>query len=65
MTTTSIAATDLQRQVGSILRRVGKDGEHLIVERGGIPIAVLIPYHDYKIQYSPTPSPSGTLNPSS
>ncbi|MBZ0285212.1 MAG: type II toxin-antitoxin system prevent-host-death family antitoxin [Anaerolineae bacterium] len=43
----SINATQLQKQIGSVLRRVGVGGEHLIVVRSGFPIAVLIPYIDY------------------
>jgi len=30
-----IAASDLQRQVGTVIRRVAKYGEHLVVERDG------------------------------
>lgn len=43
-----IAASDLQRQVGTVIRRVAKNGEHLVVERDGIPVLVLIPIAEYE-----------------
>ena len=46
--TSTITATSLQREVGTILRRVGGQGEHLIVERDGFPVAVILPVGDYR-----------------
>jgi prevent-host-death family protein len=44
----SVSATYVQRQIGRVFRRVAKDGEHLIVERGGFPFVVILPLHDYQ-----------------
>jgi len=46
--TSTITATTLQREVGTVLRRVGSKGEHLIVERDGFPMVVIIPLGDYR-----------------
>lgn len=45
---TTIGATELSQKTGETLRRVGANGEHIIIERGQFPIAVLIPVADYK-----------------
>ena len=45
--TTSVTATEAQTHFGAIVRRVYKDGEHLIVERDGLPVVVIIPLRDY------------------
>jgi prevent-host-death family protein len=63
MITTTVTASDVQRQIGTVLRRVGKDGEHLIIERGGIPIAVLVPYTDYKTTCSSQTLPASKQSP--
>jgi prevent-host-death family protein len=44
----TILSTTLQRKPGETLRRVAKDGEHLLIESGGFPVAVIIPVVDYK-----------------
>jgi prevent-host-death family protein len=44
---TVITATELQQKSGQILRRIFQDREHFIIERGGYPIAVVIPVQDY------------------
>jgi prevent-host-death family protein len=44
----TITASSLQREVGSVLRRVANNGEHLTIERDGFPIAVIVPLNDYK-----------------
>jgi prevent-host-death family protein len=46
--TGTVTATNLQREVGSVLRRVAANGEHLTIERDGFPIAVILPLPDYK-----------------
>lgn len=46
--TSSITSSTLQQKIGTVLRRVAVDGEHIIVERNGYPVAVLIPVGDYK-----------------
>ena len=44
----TITASDLQRQSGSVLRRVALDQEHLVIERSGYPVAVLLSYQEYE-----------------
>jgi PHD/YefM family antitoxin component YafN of YafNO toxin-antitoxin module len=43
-----IRSSELQRSVGKVLKRVAVDGESLIVERDGYPVAVMLPYHVYE-----------------
>ena len=43
-----VRASDLKLKTGEMLRRVGVNGEHLIIERGQFPVAVLMPIADYK-----------------
>jgi prevent-host-death family protein len=45
----TITASQLQRQVGTVLRRVGQQKQHLLIERDGFPVAVIIPVVDYEI----------------
>lgn len=44
----TITASDLQRASGSVLKRVALGGEHLIIERAGYPVAVLLSYPEYE-----------------
>lgn len=44
----TITATDLQRASGSVLKRVAVGGEHLVIERAGYPVAVLLSYQEYE-----------------
>lgn len=43
----SVTSTEAQTHFGAIIRRVYKNGEHLIVERDGLPVVVIIPVGDY------------------
>ncbi len=43
-----ISSTQLQRNIGDTLRRVFKDKQHLIVERDGLPVLVMLPVADYE-----------------
>jgi prevent-host-death family protein len=45
---TVIRASELHREAGKALRRVALGDEHLVVERDGYPIAVLMSYNDYE-----------------
>mgnify|MGYP001451346835 CR=1 FL=1 len=45
---TTITASDLQRASGSVLKRVALGGEHLIIERAGYPVAVILSYPEYE-----------------
>ena len=43
-----ISSTQLQRNIGDTLRRVFKAKQHLIVERDGLPVLVMLPVADYE-----------------
>ena len=43
----TITATEAQTHFGALIRRVYRNGEHLIVERDGLPVAVIIPVGEY------------------
>jgi hypothetical protein len=43
----TIPATELNLRAGNVLCRVLVDRQHIIIERNGYPIAVMIPIHDY------------------
>jgi len=43
-----ISSTQLQRNIGDTLRRVFRDKQHLIVERDGLPVLVMLPITDYE-----------------
>jgi len=44
----TIKASDLQRSSGKVLKRVAVGKEHLVVERGGYPVAVMMSYQEYE-----------------
>lgn len=44
----TIPATELNLRAGNVLRRVAVDREHVVIERTGYPLAVIIPFHDYR-----------------
>ena len=44
----TITATEAKNRFGEVIRRVYKDGETLIVERGGLPVVVIMPVHNYQ-----------------
>jgi PHD/YefM family antitoxin component YafN of YafNO toxin-antitoxin module len=43
-----INASELHRAAGKMLKRVALQDEHLVVERDGYPVAVLLPYPEYE-----------------
>ncbi len=43
-----IAASELHRAAGKALKRVALQDEHLVVERDGYPVAVLMSYPEYE-----------------
>jgi prevent-host-death family protein len=45
---TVVKATEGHREFGKLLRRVYGSDEHLIVERDGFPVAVLLSYQEYQ-----------------
>jgi len=42
-----VTATEAKNRFGDILKRVYQRDEHLVVERDGIPVAVIVPVQDY------------------
>jgi prevent-host-death family protein len=44
----TITATEVKNRFGQVVRRVYKNGETLIVERGGLPVLVMMPLQEYK-----------------
>lgn len=43
-----VTATELQVKSGQILRHVSRNKAHVIVERGGYPVAAVIPLEEYQ-----------------
>jgi prevent-host-death family protein len=46
--TAVVTASDLQRASGQVLKRVAVDKEHLVIERAGYPVAVILSYEEYE-----------------
>jgi len=46
--TAVVKASELQRASGKVLRRVAVGKEHLVVERDGYPVAVMMSYAEYE-----------------
>ena len=44
----TITATEAKNRFGEVIRRVCKDGETLIVERGGLPVMAIVPMQEYR-----------------
>lgn len=44
----TITATEAKNRFGTILQGAYKRAEHLVIERDGIPVAVIIPVQDYE-----------------
>lgn len=44
----TISATELNRRSGEILKKVAIDGQHVLIERDGYPLAILLPIRDYR-----------------
>jgi prevent-host-death family protein len=44
----AIAASEGHRAFGKLLKRVYRSDEHLIVERDGFPVAVMMSYQEYE-----------------
>lgn len=45
-----IQVSELHRTPGQIIRRVAVEKERLVIERGGYPVAVLIPFDEYETE---------------
>ena len=46
----TITATEAKNRFGEVIRRVYRDGETLIVERGGLPVMAIMPVQEYQSQ---------------
>ena len=46
-TVVTISATELNLRAGNVLRRVAVDREHVVIERSGYPVAVILPMYEY------------------
>jgi prevent-host-death family protein len=44
----TITSTTLQRQIGRVIRQTYKDKQRFIVERGGLPVVVILSIPDYE-----------------
>lgn len=47
-----VSATELNRRSGEIIKRVALHGEHVLIDRDGYPLAVIIPVHEYNATHS-------------
>ena len=45
----TITATEAKNRFGEVIRRVYKNGETLIVERGGLPVMAIVPMQAYQM----------------
>lgn len=43
----TVSATEAKNRLGEILKYAYADEEHVIIERGGIPVAAIVPMQDY------------------
>jgi prevent-host-death family protein len=43
-----VRMTELHRQLGQVIRRVALSDEHFVVEKGGLPVAVMMSYQEYR-----------------
>lgn len=43
-----VSATEAKNRFGEMLKGAYQRSEHLVVERGGIPVAVIVPIQDYE-----------------
>ena len=58
----TISATTSPRKAGVIIRRVYKNKEHIIVERDGLPVLVLLSVHEYEALLQGDTSPKTSAN---
>lgn len=45
---TVMSVTDTKQQFSSVVNRVAREGERIIVEKSGLPAAVIIPVEEYE-----------------
>ena len=44
----TISATEAKNRFGDVIRRAYRRQEHLVIERGGIPVVAIVPISDYE-----------------
>ena len=52
-----VTATEAKNRFGQMIKQAYQQEEHLIVERGGIPVAAIIPIQDYEQLVAPDDLP--------
>ena len=52
----TISATEAKNRFGDVIRRAYRSQEHLVVERGGIPVVAIVPISDYEQFLAQVPS---------
>lgn len=57
-----ISATELNRRSGEIIKRVALHGEHILIDRDGYPLAVIIPVHEYNAKHQQSQTADKTKN---
>jgi prevent-host-death family protein len=45
---TNISSSTLQRELGTIMKRVSVNGEHIQVTSNGFPVLIILPVADYQ-----------------
>ena len=43
-----VRMTELHRKLGGVIHRVALSSEHFVVEKGGLPVAVMMSYQEYE-----------------
>ena len=46
--TTTIPALKLRRKLGEVLEKVARERERFVIEKAGIPLAILLEIHEYE-----------------
>ena len=46
--TTTIPALKLRRKLGEVLEKVAREKERFVIEKAGIPLAILLEIHEYE-----------------
>ncbi len=50
--THTITATEAKNRLGTVLRNVYAKGEHIIIEKSGIPVVVIVPTADWEARWT-------------
>ena len=58
----TVTATEAQNRFGALIKHAYADEEHVIVERGGIPVVAIVPMQDYERLVAAKQSPEGVAD---